>query len=124
MRKSPTSKACQDQWTLLEKAFQGLFENSLAHGGHVSRIRVWHMATPDEVTLFFEDNGEGVPYEKKEQIFLHQEGAGASVRGLFFIKEILSITGITIRETGEPGKGARFEMTVPKGTWRTAGTVP
>ncbi len=109
---------------LLEKAFQGLFENSLAHGGHVSRIRVWHMATPDEVTLFFEDNGEGVPYEKKEQIFLHQEGAGASVRGLFFIKEILSITGITIRETGEPGKGARFEMTVPKGTWRTAGTVP
>ena len=28
---------------------------------------------------------------------------------------------ITNRETGEPGKGARFEMTVPKGTWRMAG---
>jgi hypothetical protein len=33
-------------------------------------------------------------------------------------KEILAITGITIAETGEPGKGARFEMTVPEGEWR------
>jgi len=37
-------------------------------------------------------------------------------------KKILSLAGITIRETGKPGKGARFEMTVPKGAWRTAGT--
>ena len=34
--------------------------------------------------------------------------------GLFLAREILDITGITIRETGEPGKGARFEMTVHK----------
>jgi len=38
--------------------------------------------------------------------------------GLFLSREILSITGITIKEAGEPGKGARFEMTVPKGAWR------
>jgi hypothetical protein len=38
--------------------------------------------------------------------------------GLFLSREILSITGITIRETGESGKGARFEMVVPKGMWR------
>jgi hypothetical protein len=38
--------------------------------------------------------------------------------GLFLSREILSITGITIRETGEPGNGARFEMTVPKGMYR------
>lgn len=29
------------------------------------------------------------------------------------------ITGITIRETGEPGKGARFVMHLPKGTYRS-----
>ena len=34
--------------------------------------------------------------------------------GLYLSREIHSITGITIRETGEPDKGARFEMTVPK----------
>ncbi|MEI7649966.1 MAG: hypothetical protein WCJ47_09710 [Methanomicrobiales archaeon] len=38
--------------------------------------------------------------------------------GLFLSREILAITGITLRENGEPGKGARFEITVPKGAWR------
>lgn len=37
--------------------------------------------------------------------------------GLFLIKEILSITGITIEENGTPGEGARFEITVPKGAY-------
>ena len=35
-------------------------------------------------------------------------------------REILDITGITIREIGEPGKGARFVMAVPKGAWQIA----
>ncbi len=41
--------------------------------------------------------------------------------GLFLAREILSITGITIRETGTPGKGTRFEITVPKGAYQVAG---
>ncbi len=106
---------------LLEKAFQGILENSVANGGHVSLIRVWHKVTSDGITIVFEDDGVGIPKEKKERIFLRGEGGRASVRGLFFVQEILSITGITIRETGEPGKGARFEMIVPKGAWRMTG---
>jgi len=31
---------------------------------------------------------------------------------------VLAITGITIQETGVPGKGARFEILVPKGAAR------
>ncbi|MDP2796375.1 MAG: hypothetical protein Q8N94_02545 [Methanoregula sp.] len=38
--------------------------------------------------------------------------------GLFLAKEILSITGLVITETGEPGKGARFGISVPKGKYR------
>ena len=76
------------------------------------------MATPDGATIFFEDDGVGILPEMKEQIFLRGEGPRASMRSLFFVREILDITGITITETGEPGKGARFEMTVPKGAWR------
>ena len=34
------------------------------------------------------------------------------------MREILEITGLTIQETGKPGKGARFEITVPNGKWR------
>jgi len=40
------------------------------------------------------------------------------VRSLIFAREILDVTGITIKETGEPGKGARFGITVPKGAYR------
>jgi PAS domain S-box-containing protein len=107
---------------LLEKAFQGLLENSVAHGGHVSLIRVSHTISPEGATIVFEDDGVGIPDEKKNRIFLRGEGARASVRGLFFAREILDITGITIRETGEPGKGARFDMTVPKGAYRLTKT--
>ena len=41
--------------------------------------------------------------------------------GLFLSCEILAITGITITGNGTPGKGARFEITVPKGMWRFKG---
>jgi signal transduction histidine kinase len=41
--------------------------------------------------------------------------------GLSLAREILSITNITITETGEPGKGARFEIKVPEGAYRKSG---
>ena len=102
----------------MEKECKRLFENSVKHGDHVTRIRIWHSATPDRATIFFEDDGIGIPQEQKEQIFLHSEVPRASMRSLIFVREILDIAGITIRETGEPGKCARFEMMVPKGAWR------
>jgi hypothetical protein len=42
--------------------------------------------------------------------------------GLYPMRAMLSITGITITENGMPGKGARFEITVPKGMYRFTGT--
>jgi len=108
---------------LLEKVCQRLFESSVKHGENVTRIRIWHTVTPLGATIFFEDDGIGIPQGKKEQIFLRSEGPRASRGSLIFVREILDITGITITETGEPGKGVRFEMTVPKGMWRTGGKI-
>ncbi len=42
------------------------------------------------------------------------------VTGSHLCSEIPDSTCITIRETGKPGKGARFEMVVLKGIWRQA----
>jgi len=38
--------------------------------------------------------------------------------GLFLVRDILAITGITIHEEGVPGEGAQFVMIVPEGLWR------
>ena len=64
-----------------------------------------------------EDDGDGVPEDKKELIFCKGVGTNTGL-GLFLTPEILAITGITIAETGTSGRGARFEMTVPKGGFR------
>jgi PAS domain S-box-containing protein len=103
---------------LLENVCQRLFENSVAHGNRVTWIRVWHKVTTGGVIIYFEDDGIGIPQDKKEQIFLRGASARSAMRSLIFAREILDITGITIEETGDTGSGVRFEMTVPDGTWR------
>ena len=64
-----------------------------------------------------EDDGDGIIAEEKEKIFERGLGKNTGL-GLALSREILAITGITIRETGVSGKGARFEMVVPKGMYR------
>ena len=43
---------------------------------------------------------------------------GCRMRGFLSVREILDISSITIRETGEPGKGTRFEIRVPGGSYQ------
>jgi signal transduction histidine kinase len=55
----------------------------------------------------------------KEKIF--ERGIGQNTgMGLFLSREILSITRIEIQENGMPGKGARFEISIPRGGFRFA----
>jgi signal transduction histidine kinase len=59
----------------------------------------------------------GIETAEKGRIF--ERGVGKNTgMGLFLTREILGITQISIEETGVPGKGARFEIRIPKGTWR------
>ncbi|GAB7015138.1 sensor histidine kinase [Methanogenium cariaci] len=104
---------------MLEKVFYNLFENAIRHGGgHLSEIKISFAGTFRETGhITVNDNGDGVATAKKEKIF--QRGYGSNTGyGLFLVAEILAITGITIRECGREGKGARFEMDVPPVSWR------
>jgi signal transduction histidine kinase len=65
----------------------------------------------------YQDDNTGSPAQEKEQIFDPGYTTGIS-HDLFLIRELLSFTGITITETGEPGKGGRFEILVPPGRFR------
>ena len=102
---------------LLEKVFFNIVDNALRHGQRVTKIRFSLQETGDGITIFCEDNGVGVPLNMKEGIFKREFYRNTGY-GLFLASEILGITGLTIGETGEPGLGARFEIRVPKGTYR------
>ena len=106
--------------SLLERVFFNLIENIVQHGKGATVIRAWHEVAGDNMRIILEDDGPGIPDAHKERIFSKGVGTSGSV-GLFLSREILSITGITIRETGVPGKGARFEILVPKGSYRIGG---
>ncbi|MDO9034225.1 MAG: PAS domain S-box protein [Methanoregula sp.] len=106
---------------LFERVFYNLFDNALKYGGDtMTTIRVAAHRDGSRLVLVVEDDGMGIFEKDKEQLFDRGFGKNTGL-GLFLVREILSITDITIKETGIPGKGARFEMLVPKGSFRVPG---
>lgn len=103
--------------SLLERVFVALIENAIIHAKGATVIRAGYIIEGDEAVIFIGDDGPGIPEDRKDTIFEKGFGSGGS-GSLFLSREILSVTGMTISETGVPGKGARFEIRVPKGSWR------
>ncbi|WP_211531358.1 sensor histidine kinase [Methanocalculus chunghsingensis] len=102
---------------MIEKVFTNLMDNTIRHADGATGVTI-HSETQDgDLIIIWEDDGPGVPDDQKERIFSRGVGKNTGF-GLFLTREILAITGITIRETGVYGEGARFEMQVPKGGWR------
>jgi DNA-binding response OmpR family regulator len=107
--------------TLLSKVFENLFDNSIRHGNRVHRISVSSALKENgSMCIEYGDDGDGVAGSDKERIFSKGYGKNTGL-GLFLSRVILGITGISIRETGVPGEGARFEITVPAGGFRQTG---
>jgi PAS domain S-box-containing protein len=107
---------------LFEKVFYNLIDNALKYGGdQMKTIRVSSQESDTRLTIVCEDDGVGITAVDKKHLFTRGFGKNTGL-GLFLSREILGITGITITENGIPGKGARFEITVPKGAYRFAET--
>ncbi|MEN6610502.1 MAG: hybrid sensor histidine kinase/response regulator [Methanoregulaceae archaeon] len=102
---------------LIEKVFSNLIENAVRYGEKITTIRFSLRKDGDSFIILCEDDGIGITVEEKEKIFSYEYGLNTGL-GLFLSREILGITGITIRETGEPEKGARFEIGCPSGNIR------
>lgn len=103
---------------LITKVFFNLIDNAIRHGRDLTRIRFSLEEGDDGVFIVCEDDGGGVPIEDKEKIFNRGYGRNTGY-GLALSREILDITGITIKETGVFGRGARFEIRAPKGHLRS-----
>jgi signal transduction histidine kinase len=106
---------------MLEKVFFNLFDNAIRHGERVTSMIVRCELHGDELIIIVEDDGVGIPLDEKQRIFGKGFGKNTGY-GLFLVREILAITGISIHETGSHGSGARFEIAVPKTGFRQ--TIP
>jgi signal transduction histidine kinase len=102
---------------LIVRVFFNLMDNAVRYGGKITTTRFSTEERNGDIVIVCSDDGNGVSVEEKEKIFERGFGKNTGL-GLFLSREILAITGITITETGEPGKGARFEITVPAGMYR------
>jgi len=104
---------------LFEKALFNIMQNVLEHGSRATEVTLFFVEHPENLVLVIEDNGVGIPPEEKNMIFDRGYGKGSGL-GLFLVREVLSITGMSIRETGTSGQGTRYEIMVPKGAYRNS----
>jgi PAS domain S-box-containing protein len=102
--------------SLLQQLFYNLIDNSLKYGQKMTTIRVhYEESGKNYLELVYEDDGVGIPVAGKTKLFTEGYSTGGSTGyGLYLIKKMVEVYGWTIKETGEPGKGARFLMTIPK----------
>ncbi|MFA5332140.1 MAG: PAS domain S-box protein [Methanoregula sp.] len=102
---------------LIGRVFFNLYDNTLRHGKTATQVSISCNQRENDLVISIEDNGAGILPGEKEVIF--EKGFGKNTGfGLFLTREILAITGMAIHETGAYGKGARFEITVPNGSYR------
>jgi len=102
---------------LLGRVFYNLVDNTMRHGKGAHTIRFSAEPSDSGLSLIYEDDGPGVPKERKEDLFRWPSGTEKGL-GLTLSAEILSLTALSIREEGAPGQGARFVITVPPSMFR------
>ncbi|MFP3985418.1 MAG: PAS domain S-box protein [Candidatus Bathyarchaeia archaeon] len=102
--------------SLLNQLFYNLVDNSLKYGEKIRQIKI-HYRTPsaDQLELVYEDDGVGIPDSMRSNLFKEGFTSGKGTGyGLFMIKRICEVYGWTVQETGTPGKGACFIMSMPR----------
>jgi PAS domain-containing protein/two-component sensor histidine kinase len=95
----------------LPTVFYHILHNSLKESTSATKIIITYHIREDGCAIIIEDDGTGIPDAEKGTLFVQREDSYG--RGLFLASEIVSLTGMILRETGVYQKGARFEILVP-----------
>jgi len=111
-----TERLCVFSDPHLPTVFYHILHNSLQESTRATKIVISYQVRPEGCAIIIEDNGTGIPEHQKDALFVQREDSYG--RGLFLAAEIVSLTGMTLRETGEYRKGARFEILVPSEGYR------
>jgi signal transduction histidine kinase len=102
--------------SFVRQLLYNFMDNTRKYGKKTTTIKVYfEKADQDCLKLVYEDDGVGVPLENKPRLFKEGFSTGGSTGyGLFLIGKMMEIYGWKIEENGEPGKGAKFTITIPK----------
>jgi signal transduction histidine kinase len=100
---------------LLQEAFSNLIQNSLLHSGG-DRILISSESRGDELVISIEDNGIGIPEERKEKLFDNDARSDneSSDVGLLLVNEIIETCGGSIEISDSTLGGAKFDVYLPK----------
>jgi PAS domain S-box-containing protein len=101
--------------SLLRQLIYNFIDNTRKYGQKTTTARVSTEKTSNgDLQLIYEDDGIGIPLENKTSLFKEGFSTGGSTGfGLFLSKKMIEVYGWSIQETGEPGKGAKFVITIP-----------
>jgi PAS domain S-box-containing protein len=102
--------------SFLRQLFYNFIDNTRKYGKKTTKIRVYYeKAESGGLRLIYEDDGVGISAEDKLRLFTEGFSTGGSTGfGLFLSKKMMEVYGWQIQETGEPGKGAKFVITIPR----------
>jgi len=101
--------------SFLRQMFYNFIDNTRKHGLKATAVKVYcEKEESGDLRLIYEDDGVGISAENKSKLFNEGFSTGGSTGfGLFFIRKMMGVYGWVITEEGEPGKGAKFVITVP-----------
>ena len=93
----------------LRHVFENLFRNAVEHGGSDVTVRVGCL---NEFGIYVEDNGSGIPVEKRDEVFEpgHSSAQGGTGFGLTIVKRIVEAHGWELSVADGTDGGARFEF--------------
>ena len=114
----PTPIVANLDSTLMEQVIVNLLKNALEATHHnVGIVKLWltQNLQANEIQFGIDDNGDGIPKEDQEKIFIpfyttKKNGSGI---GLTFSRLIINRHGGNLNVWSEPGKGTRFYGTIP-----------
>ena len=97
------------------RVFSHIITNSMIRGV-LRKISVSHKIVNGDLVIIYEDDAPGIPEVDKEDLFADE----ISYENLdfFIVGAIVKASKFTIKETGDPEKGTRIEITVPADRFR------
>jgi PAS domain S-box-containing protein len=109
--------------TLLTELFANLVENAFVHSNG-STVRLDVTATDEHVTVHVDDDGDGIPSEKREEIFergvSHGSESGSGL-GMYLVRELVDTYDGSIEVADSPLGGTRFVVTLQRATQQERG---